>query len=150
MAHTFTKLAYHCIFSTKGRARLITPDIRERLYAYIGGILREHGSTSLRAGGTEDHVHLLIELAATLPVADAMRIIKANSSKWIRETFPTHGVFAWQTGYAAFTVSASAIDDVKRYIDRQLEHHRERTFEEEFIEFLRRHDLEYDERYVLD
>ena len=72
MAHTFTKLVYHCVFSTKGRARLITPDIRERLYAYIGGILREYGSTSLRAGGTEDHVHLLIELAATLPVADAM------------------------------------------------------------------------------
>jgi putative transposase len=150
MAHTFTKLVYHCIFSTKGRARLITPDIRKRLYAYIGGILREHGSTSLRAGGTEDHVHLLIELSATMQIAEAMRLVKANSSKWIRETFPIHAGFAWQTGYAAFSVSMSAVDDVARYLDGQEQHHRSRTFEQEFIEFLRRHNLEYDERYVFD
>jgi putative transposase len=150
LSHTYTKLLFHCIFSTKGRRAFINKDISERLYAYIGGILREHGARLAEAGGTEDHVHLLIEPPATLPVADVMRLVKANSSKWMRESYPTHASFGWQTGYAAFTVSVSAVDDVISYIQQQAEHHRTRTFTEEFVEFLRRNKIEYDERYALD
>lgn len=148
LSHTYAKLHYHCVFSTKDRRALIKESIRERLYAYVGGILREHKSQLIAVGGTENHIHLLVDLPATLPVSDAMRLVKANSSKWIRETFATHQSFAWQTGYAAFSVSSSAVPDVTRYIQRQAEHHRTATFEEEFVEFLRRHQVEYDERYL--
>jgi len=150
LSHTYTRLSFHCIFSTKERRAFITDDIRERLYAYIAGILREHGARVVVAGGTEDHVHLLAELPPTLPVADAMRLVKANSSKWVRESYPTHSSFGWQTGYAAFSVSTSAVDDVVHYIQQQAKHHRTRTFAEEFVEFLRRHKIEYDKRYVWD
>ncbi len=150
MAHSNTKLLYHCIFSTKGRRAFIKDAIQQRLYPYIASILRAKDSDLLAVGGTADHVHLLVELPATLPVADAMRLVKTNSSKWLRETFPTHRAFGWQTGYGAFTVSASAKDDVIRYIGNQEQHHRSRTFESEFVEFLNRHGLEYDDRYIWD
>ena len=116
VAHTQSKLLYHYIFSTKGRRALITEASRPRLYPYIASILGAKDGLLLAVGGTADHVHLLIELPAALSVADAMRLVKANSSKWARETFPTHAEFGWQTGYGAFTVSASATDDVIRYI----------------------------------
>ena len=150
MPHTCAKLIYHCIFSTKGRRVMITDVVRERLHRYVGSILSaSHGSLTA-IGGTADHLHMLITLPASLSVADAMRLVKANSSKWIRETFETHSTFGWQTGYGAFTVSASVVDDVIRYIDNQEQHHRSRTFEEEFVEFLDRHELEYDARYLWD
>lgn len=148
MSSTYTKLLYHCIFSTKNRRAIITKEIRERLYPYIGGILSEHRARLVAGGGTEDHVHLLLELPATLAVADAMRVVKANSSKWVRETFPTAVPFAWQTGYAAFTVSESSADTVVRYIERQVEHHQGRGCSEELIGLLRRHRIDYEERYV--
>lgn len=150
MGHTFTKLVYHCIFSTKGRRALINEAIRERLYSYMRGILENSEAQALAIGGVPDHVHLLIETAPAAAVSDMMRIVKTNSSKWIHETFPTHREFAWQGGYGAFTVSASAVPDVVAYIAHQTEHHRTRPFQEELIEFLRRHRIEYDERYILD
>ena len=150
MGHTFTRLVYHCIFSTKGRRAFINETIRERLYSYIRGILERNEAHALAIGGVADHVHLLIETSPAASVAEMMRIVKTNSSKWIRATFPTHADFGWQTGYGAFSVSSSAVPDVMRYIDNQAEHHRSRRFEDEFVEFLRRHGLDCDERYVWD
>ena len=126
---------------------MIEAPMRSRLYEYMAGIVRNHDGHLIRAGGTPDHVHLLIELDASTSVAGAVRVIKANTSKWIHETFPDQSGFAWQAGYAAFTVSESAIPRVTRYIDGQEEHHRRKTFTEEFREFLQRHKLEFDERH---
>lgn len=150
MSHTYAKLLYHCIFSTKARLPQIEDRMRDRLCAYIGGILEHRGGRLIKAGGGENHIHLLAELDATVSVSDVMRDVKANSSKWIHETFPAAASFRWQTGYAAFTVSASAASDVIRYLEHQDEHHRTRTFEQEFVEFLQRHDIEFDKRYMLD
>jgi REP element-mobilizing transposase RayT len=150
MSHTYTKLLVHCVFSTKERRAAINDAVRERLYAYIDGIIRERNSGLVAVGGTEDHVHLLIDLPAVLAVADAMRFVKANSSKWVRTTFPTHSSFGWQTGYGAFSVSASVRDDVVGYIKRQDEHHRTRGFKEEFVALLARYGVEHDERYLWD
>ena len=144
MAHTHSKLIYHCIFSAKGQRAFITEEVRKRLYPYIGSIVRANKGSLLAVGGTADHVHLLVELPGALCVADAMRLIKANSSKWIRETFATHVEFGWQTGYGAFTISASAVETVIAYIENQTQHHRARTFEEEFAAFLNRHGLEHE------
>ena len=150
MSHTYAKLLYHCVFSTKARLPQIENPMRDRLYAYIGGILEHRGGRLIRAGGSKNHIHLLTELGATVSVSDVMRDVKANSSKWIHETFPAAASFQWQTGYAAFTVSTSAARDVIRYLEHQDEHHQTRTFEQEFVEFLRRHGIEFDERHVLD
>ena len=105
MPQSFACLHYHMIFSTKNRTSAITPDVEPRLYEYIGGILRADGGCLIAAGGVPDHVHLLCGLDKQTDVADAVRTIKTNSSKWIHETFPTQRAFAWQTGYAAFAVS---------------------------------------------
>ncbi len=150
MPQSFTCLHYHLIFSTKNRLPQITADLQARLYDYIGGILRSEKSTLLAAGGMPDHVHLLCSLSKELAVAVALRLIKANSSKWVHETFPQHRSFAWQVGYGAFAVSYSHLDSVKRYIARQEAHHRRTTFQAEFMAFLRKHHLEFDERYLWD
>jgi REP element-mobilizing transposase RayT len=150
MGQTLTCLHYHLVFSTKHRQPQITLDLRERLYDYIGGIIKgEHGQL-FGAGGTEDHIHLLSSFPAHLHVAGFLRLIKSNSSKWVHETFPQHRSFAWQGGYGAFSVSRSNDTDVRQYIATQEEHHRRMTFQEEFIQFLRRHEIPYDERYVWD
>lgn len=148
MPQSFASLHVHIIFSTKNREPTMTPDFQTRLYEYIGGILRAEGARLLAAGGMPDHVHLLVSLTREQSLAEAARQIKANSSKWIHETFPDKRSFAWQAGYGAFSVSYSNIDSVKQYIARQPEHHRRRTFQDEFIEFLERHGIEYDPRYI--
>jgi REP element-mobilizing transposase RayT len=150
MPQSFTSLHYHLIFSTKAREPFIDAALRPRLYEYIGGILRAHDSVLLAAGGMPDHVHLLVSLGKERAIAEILRIIKANSSRWVHETFLDRQAFAWQTGYAAFTVSLANLDSVKAYLAGQEEHHRKRTFKEELIAFLRRHRIEYDERYLWD
>lgn len=149
MAHSFGKLLYHVIFSTKMHKPVIAESWREKLHAYMHGIVENHGGRLHRAGGPADHVHLAVELKNDLAVAEAVGIVKANSSKWIHETFADSRDFAWQTGYAAFTVSLSSLEDLIRYIDNQEEHHRKVTFEEELAAFLKRHGIQYDERYWL-
>ena len=148
MPQSFTCLHVHFIFSTKDRVPLITSDLQPRLFEYIGGIFRAEKSRLVAAGGMPDHVHLLASLSKELAVSDAMRIVKANSSGWIHDQFPDKRHFGWQAGYGAFAVSYSNLESVKQYIARQAEHHRVKTFQEEFIEFLKRHDIEYDERYL--
>jgi REP element-mobilizing transposase RayT len=150
MASTYTALHYHVIFSTKNRKRWITPDIEGRIWAYLGGIARQNDMVLLIIGGIEDHVHLLVALPPTLSVSEALKRIKGGSSGWVKETFATCKDFGWQDGYAAFTVSKSQVPEVEEYIRKQREHHRTRSFEEEYRAFLDRHGIQYDERYLWD
>jgi len=139
---------FHCVFSTKDRRPIIDADLRERLWPFLGGIARQNKMRALEIGGGEDHVHLLLSLPATMPIAKAMQLIKGGSSKWVHETFPEQRLFAWQVKYGAFSVSASQLDTVVRYIQGQEEHHRKQTFKEEFVTLLVKHGIEYDERYL--
>jgi REP element-mobilizing transposase RayT len=148
MSHSYVSSLYHCVFSTKERRRIIVPEIRDRLWPYMGGIARENDMKALCIGGTEDHLHALLSLPSTMAIAKAIQLIKGGSSKWVGETFPSQDFFEWQEGYGAFTVGISQLDDTLRYIRNQEEHHRTRTFEEEYIAFLDRHGIEYDKRYV--
>jgi len=126
------------------------PNWLTRLYEYIGGTIRAKGGSLVAAGGMPDHIHLSVSMGKQMSVSDAVRDIKSNSSRWIHETIADLRGFAWQAGYGAFSVSRSSLDDVKRYIASQHEHHRVRSFQEEFLEFLKRHEMEYDERYIWD
>jgi REP element-mobilizing transposase RayT len=148
MPHSFVSNYMHCVFSTKGRLPLITAELQPRLWAYIGGIARENGIKAIAIGGIEDHVHALLSLPATMSFAKAVQLIKGGSSKWVHEEFPHLKDFAWQDGYGAFSVSRSQFDKTVDYINQQKNHHRKRSFQEEFIELLRKHGIEYDERYL--
>jgi putative transposase len=148
MPQSYASLTCHVVFSTKNREPLLAEDLTARTYEYIGGICRETKNILLAAGGMADHVHLLVSLGKQMCVADLVRTIKSSSSGWIHRTFAELRGFAWQTGYGAFSVSISNIDAVKRYIANRAEHHRVETFQEEYLEFLQRHHLQYDERYI--
>lgn len=128
---------------------MIDPETQPRLFEYIGGILRNQSSPLIAAGGMHDHVHLLVSLARTVSVADIVRVVKANSSGWMHSEIRQPD-FLWQEGYGAFAVSYSNVRQVKKYLAAQAEHHKERDFKEEFLELLRRHEMEWDERYVWD
>ena len=149
MPQSFICLNCHVVFSTKNHAPFLADDdLVSRLHEYIGGIARESGSKLLAAGGMPDHIHLLVSLGKQNTIADTIRDIKSNSSRWIHDTFKNLRGFGWQTGYGAFAVSFSSMEDVKQYIAGQREHHRVRSFKEEFIALLQRHNIEYDERYI--
>jgi putative transposase len=148
MSHSYISFYMHYVFSTKGRNPWIRTDLRERLFEYMGGIANTHDMQTMRVGGTENHVHHLVSLSSTLSVAKAVQLIKGNSSKWIHDTFPHCRHFEWQEGYGAFSVSVSHVEKTIAYINNQQEHHRMTTFEEEFIQFLKKHQITYDERYV--
>ena len=147
---TFTKLTYHVVFSTKYRRQTITEEIRQQLYEYIGGIIRAQKGHLIEIGGVEDHIHLLVNFSPVNSVSASVRDIKANSSKWFNELPEVGTRFKWQTGYSAFTVSHSQIETVRQYISNQQEHHRTKTFEQEYIEFLNRHGIEYDRKHLFE
>lgn len=148
MAHSYGSTLTHCVFSTKERRRIINSDMQPRLHSFIGGIARTNDMKAFAVGGIEDHIHILLSLPSTMSVAKALQLVKGGSSKWIHETFPAAREFAWQEGYGAFSVGVSQIADTVAYIQSQHEHHRKRTFEEEYLSFLKRHGIEFDERYV--
>ena len=148
MPHTFACLLVHVIFSTKGRAPDLSPELAHRLFPYMGGIVRECKGTALIVNGPADHVHLLLSIPATISIAGMLRVLKANSSRWVHEQFPERKRFGWQAGYGAFTVSGSRLDEVRNYIASQEAHHRKASFQEEFLTLLRKHGLEYDVRDV--
>jgi len=148
MANTYTCLHYHIIFSTKNRERWITSDIEPRIWSYLGGIARENRLVPLTIGGIEDHLHLVLNVPPSVALSKALQLLKGGSSKWMHETFPTLRGFGWQDGYGAFTVSKSNLAEVIRYVEDQREHHRHKTFQEEFRALLDRHGVEYDERYL--
>ena len=148
MAHSYVCCHMHCIFSTKGRRPCIAPDFRARLWAYMGGIARQNKVKATAVNGTDNHAHVLLSLPATIPVAKAVQLVKGGSSQWVHETFPARSDFDWQDGYGAFSVSPSRLGAAMRYIENQQAHHRNVTFEEEYLEFLARHGIQYDEEYV--
>jgi putative transposase len=148
MGHTYTNLNYHLVFSTKDRAPIMAKPLQPRLYGYIGGIIRELKGEMLAIGGVEDHVHILCRLGTAVSFSDTLRQIKGSSSKWANDELKLSTKFAWQTGYAAFSVSQSNTGAVERYIAEQVEHHKKRGFKEELIDFLQRHGMDYDERYL--
>jgi putative transposase len=144
---THLSLHYHLVFSTKDRIPIITNVWRERLHAYVGGIIKNMDGIPQAIGGTSDHIHLLIGLRATHCLADVLRDLKAVSSRWMHEQIGEHDAI-WQDGYGAFTVGASQLGAVSDYILHQEEHHKKKTFQEEYLEFLKRGLVEYDERYL--
>jgi putative transposase len=146
--HSYVSCYMHYVFSTKDRSKIITPELKERLWPYMGGVARDSNMRALAVGGTADHIHIPLSIPSTTPIAKAIQLIKGNSSKWISDTFPGLGDFAWQEGYGAFSISVSGIDETIAYIQSQDEHHRRRTFQEEFLAFLRKHNIAYDERYI--
>ncbi len=141
---------HHCVFSTKGRQPLMTSALRQRLWPFIGGIARQNKMKAIEIGGVEDHVHILLSIPSTVSIAKAMQLIKGGSSKWVHETFPEHRLFGWQEEYGAFSVSVSQLDKITEYIRNQQEHHRKMTFQEEFLAFLKKHRIDYDERFLWD
>ncbi len=145
---SYTSSYFHCVFSTKERRPFIKPEVRERLWPFLGGIARQNKMKALEVGGIEDHVHLLISLPSSMAIAKAMQLLKGGSSKWMHETFPAQRLFAWQEEYGAFSVSVSQLDRTIQYIRGQEEHHRRMTFQEEFLALLNRHRIEYDGRYL--
>ncbi len=147
MASTFLSLHYHVVFSTKERRPFIAPAWRTQLHDYLGGTVNGLGGFSQRVGGVADHVHLLVGLKATHCLAEFMRELKKATSVWARENHEPE--FAWQDGYAAFTVSASKRAVVREYIENQEAHHAKRDFVSELKELLEKHEVEYNERYLL-
>jgi REP element-mobilizing transposase RayT len=150
MGSTLTNFLNHVVFSTKRRSRLITSEIKDHLYPYLGGIIKGEGGIPMSIGGTADHVHILLKSTPTLSFSNLMQKVKGNSSKWLGEQAWYQGAFSWQRGYAAFSVSQSMAEKVDAYIRRQEEHHRKVTFEEELIEILEKHGVQYDKRYLFD
>lgn len=147
MSGSYTQIVLHIVFSTKHREPMINDDIRDRLYAYLGGIVRAEQGTLYSIGGVEDHVHLLIRWRADATISDLMRTLKSRSTKWVKNELGNEA-FAWQEGYAAFSVSKSQEDVVRAYIAKQAEHHRVVGFREELIKMLDAHGVEYDARWI--
>ena len=150
MGHTYVSNLVHYVFSTKLRKKLITPQLEERLWPYLGGIARENNMKPISIGGTEDHIHILLSLPATISIAKAIQLIKGGSSKWVHDEFQQHHDFEWQKGYGAFTLSISQVEETIKYIQKQKEHHRKTSFQDEFLKILKKHGIEYDERYIWD
>ena len=145
---SYVNLFYHIVFSTKDRRPWLTGQTLERTCQYMGGIARQHKSQILLGGGMPDHIHLAAIVSPTLAIAEFLKKVKACSSGWIHETFAELAGFSWQDGYAAFSVSPSVLPAVKAYVRDQAEHHKKMTFQEELVALLKKHGVEYDERYI--
>ena len=150
MPGTYSQILLHVVFGTKRRQRWITPGLAERLYPYVGGIVRAERGVLYAIGGVEDHVHCCLRWRPDASVSDLLRTLKARSSKWVHDTFAALSGFAWQEGYSVFSVSKSQEQVVKAYISGQAEHHRQEGFKSELLRLLRAHDLDFDERHVFD
>lgn len=148
MAQSLVQLYTHIIFSTKHRERLIHYKDMKEIHAYIGAIINNNNCHTLIIGGTTDHIHILCKLSSTMSIAMLLQEIKRSSSKWIKLKSPTYESFSWQNGYAAFSVSQSKIEVVKKYIANQEAHHRKQSFKEELIEFLNNYQVEYDTQFL--
>lgn len=150
MGSTFTNLLYHLVFSTKNRNDWIQNGFRNALYSYIGGIIRSEKGKMITIGGTTNHLHILAKFSQCATVSNMLQHIKGNSSKWLNEQEFMPFRFSWQTGYGAFTVSESMVDMVSKYIENQETHHKKMTFQQEFLMLLKKHHIEYDEKYLWD
>jgi len=148
MPHSYVSCLMHCVFSTRERRPWLSADVRGRLFPYMAGIARGDGVMPLAIGGAADHVHMLIALPSTMPVAKALQLVKGSSSRWLHDTFPNLRSFGWQEGYGAFSVSISQVPETVAYIKGQEDHHQRRTFQEEFLLFLQKHSIDYNPRHV--
>ena len=148
MGHTYTSLHYHIVFSTKDRCKLIDPEIKEPLLAYIAKTINNEFGFTRKANCTDDHIHICTDLKPRFSLSDIMRKLKANSSHWVNDNFQLKYKFAWQEGYGAFSVSKLSINDVLKYVVNQEKHHKTMTFKEEFIKLLEKHEVEYENKYI--
>jgi putative transposase len=148
MSNTYVSLYYHIIFSTKNRVPWINRNIEQRVWEYLGGIARMNKMKALQIGGALDHIHTLVLSPATLAPSQIAQILKGDSSKWIHQEYPGLRECKWQDGYGAFTVSSSNVLEVMRYIENQKEHHRRKTYQEEYLEMLKKMGIRYDEKYL--
>jgi len=150
MANTYSQLNIHCVFAVKGRENIITKNFRDDLHRYMSGILKNDGSYPLAVGGWKDHIHVFFELPVTMPVAKQLQMLKATASTWINNNRLVKGKFNWQDGYSAFSYSRSQRDTVIKYIMNQEEHHKKKTFKEEYLELLKNFAIPYDEKYLFE
>ncbi|MFZ0520288.1 MAG: IS200/IS605 family transposase [Candidatus Acidiferrales bacterium] len=146
MPHSYAQNLIHLVFSTKDRRKMMSKAFQSRMWTYAAGICKNHGILSRAVGGSDNHIHLLIQIPATLSLSNAVLAIKSNSSRWANEQGQK---FAWQQGYGAFSVSASLVPAVVRYIENQESHHKKMTFEAEFLALLKKHGVEYDPKFAL-
>ncbi len=150
MPQSLVKNYLHITFSTKGREPLVDKFIQEKFHAYLAGICNDMECYALEVGGIEDHVHILCLLSQKNPLMKLLENVKKNSSKWIKTQGKQYQNFYWQIGYGAFSVNPSQIEVVRRYIQRQEEHHAKKDFQDEYRGFLKKYEVEYDEKYVWD
>lgn len=148
MSNSYTKIYIHYVFSTKHRSPLIRSEFENRLWQYLGGIAKKHHMIPLAIGGVADHIHALLILPPTISVAKAVQLLKGGASKWINDHFTHDRSFRWQTGYGAFSVSESNLHAVIKYINRQKEHHKKTSFQEEYLMFLEKHNVTYRREFV--
>ncbi len=150
MANTYTNLFIQIVFAVKGRQNLISPEVREKLHKYITGIVSNRKQKMYAVFAMPDHVHILVSMNPNISVSDLVRDIKAGSSKFINDHGLIRGKFNWQEGYGAFSYSKSSVDAVVKYINNQEDHHRKKSFKEEYLELLQKFEIKYDSKYVFD
>jgi REP element-mobilizing transposase RayT len=150
MPQSLARLHIHLVFSTKNREPIVTDSVRSALHAYMATVLQNLGCAPVLINSVEDHAHLLFDLARTASISQVVEDVKKSSSKWIKTQGPEFAAFAWQSGYGAFAVSESNVEAVREYVANQREHHRKKTFQEEYRAFLQRHNVSFDDRYVWD
>ena len=149
MSHTYSFLLTHVVFSTKDRIELIEKNqMKNRLCSYISAIINKKFGFTKKINGTANHVHVLLDIKTSFSIAETMRVVKSNSSKWINENFKLADDFAWQVGYGAFTVSMSNEEKIVQYINNQEKHHKTFSYKEELISLLEKHSIQYDEKYL--
>jgi REP element-mobilizing transposase RayT len=148
MPTTYSNLLFHVVFSVKERVKLLSKDLRERLFPYISGIANKNNFKILISGGVNDHIHILLSLKPDTSVSKAVQLVKGGSSKWMHDNFSDLNIFSWQEGYGAFTVSVSQIDRIKNYIHNQEEHHKKMSFEEEYLELLKRNNIDFNPKFL--
>ncbi|MGJ1448889.1 IS200/IS605 family transposase [Sphingobacterium spiritivorum] len=148
MSQSLSKMYVHIIFHTKYNQPLIRPEVEKELYAYIGGIIKENDSVPVKINGTQDHIHILAIMSKNIALAKLVEEIKRNSSRWIKSKGTNYQQFAWQGGYAGYSVSQSVVGRVKKYIENQKEHHKTKSFRDEYVAFLKEYGIDFDEDYL--
>ncbi|RDC56331.1 IS200/IS605 family transposase [Pedobacter chinensis] len=150
MTATFSQIYIQYVFAVKGRRNLLQKPWRDEVFKYISGIIKAKGQKPIIVNGVADHIHVFVGLKPSLSIADLVRDIKNNSSKFINEQNWVQGKFSWQEGYGAFSYAHSQIESVYQYVLNQEEHHRKKTFKDEYLDFLQKFEIEYDEKYLFD
>lgn len=150
MANTYSQIYIQVVFAVAGRENAIRKDWRDELYKYITGIVKNNDQKLISIGGVEDHIHILLGIKPSIALSDLVRDIKANSSGFANEKRLAKGYFRWQEGFGAFSYSHSQLDDVIRYIQNQEEHHKKSSFKDEYVTYLKRYEIDFDERYIFE